>query len=244
MAPLNSSNRIGSSRETSLHTALKDWYMVSGDTFEVVVDGYLIDIVRGDLLIEIQTRNFAAIKRKLVDLVEHHNVRLVYPIPKEKWIVYAAQDGQELIERRKSPKRGHIEQLFSELVSFPKLVLDPNFSLEVLLVKEEELRYRTVLKGWSSKGWSLIDRRLLEVKERVLFRSKSDYLTLLPPNLRSPFTSLDLSDAIHQPRYLSQKMVYCLRSIGVIDAVGKIGNSILYAASKSHSSEDIDRSLD
>jgi hypothetical protein len=33
------------------------------DRFEVPVDGFVIDIVRDDLLIEIQTRNFSSLKR-------------------------------------------------------------------------------------------------------------------------------------------------------------------------------------
>ena len=77
---------IGTLNEKPLHAALKAWYAQPGDQLEAKVDGYIIDIVRGDLLVEIQTRNFAAIKRKLLALVPHHPVQLVYPIAREKWI--------------------------------------------------------------------------------------------------------------------------------------------------------------
>ena len=66
---------------------LKAWYAQPGDQLESKVDGYVIDLVRGDLLVEVQTANFSAIKRKLVKLLENHPVRLVYPIPSEKWIL-------------------------------------------------------------------------------------------------------------------------------------------------------------
>ena len=88
--------------EHSLHSAIKEWYTVPGDKFEVKVDDFIIDIARGSLLIEIQTKNFSAIKRKLSNLTKNHKVRLVYPIPERKWIVRVTETG-ETISRRKSP---------------------------------------------------------------------------------------------------------------------------------------------
>ncbi|MGQ9515171.1 MAG: hypothetical protein ACUVTL_09030 [Thermoproteota archaeon] len=215
-------------KETSLHAALKKWYMLPGDLSEVDVDGYTIDIVRGELLVEIQTQNFSAIKNKIMDLSQRHLVRLVYPIPKEKWIVYKTR---EYFERRKSPKRGRLEDLFSELVSFPDLVRNPYFSIEVLLIGEEEHRCRIEKRCWTFKRWKVMDRFLLNVKEHIVFKSESDFLKLLPPNLQIPFTSLDLANSIHMPRYLAQKMIYCLRGIDVVDVVGKKRNAFLYAPS-------------
>lgn len=66
---------IGLLNEKPLHASLKDWYAKSGDKFEVQVDGFVIDIVRNDLLLEIQTGNFASIKSKLTNLVHSHQVR-------------------------------------------------------------------------------------------------------------------------------------------------------------------------
>src|SRR5258708_7084278 len=137
---------IGLLNEKPLHAALKLWYARAGDRFEVPVDGFVIDIVREDLLIEIQTRNLAAINSKLIRLTRSHQVRLVYPIVKEKWIVRSAsisssstnstasksrnvstqrhrgrRDAENAVVRRKSPKRGRLEDLFWELVSIPQL---------------------------------------------------------------------------------------------------------------------------
>ena len=57
-----SNNLIGTLGEKSLHAELKQWYMQPGDLLEEMVDGFHIDIVRGKLLIEIQTTNFSSIK--------------------------------------------------------------------------------------------------------------------------------------------------------------------------------------
>ena len=137
----NTTNKIGTLNEKPLHEALKKWYAQSGDRVEVPVDGSIVDIVRGEFLVEIQTSNFAAIRRKLEKLIVNHPVRLVYPIPCEKWIVKLAAHDNAKTRRRKSPKRGAFEQVFDELVSFPGLLLNPNFSIELLLIQEEVCRY-------------------------------------------------------------------------------------------------------
>ena len=56
-------NTIGTLNEKSLHAALKLWHAQPEDLIEVLVDGFTVDIVRGDLLIEIQTRNLSTIRR-------------------------------------------------------------------------------------------------------------------------------------------------------------------------------------
>src|SRR5947208_2274417 len=147
---------IGLLNEKPLHASLKQWYARPGDRFEVPVDGFVIDIVRDDLLIEIQTRNFSAINSKLTRLTRSHQVRLIYPIVEEKWIVRSAstnstatngrevptqrhrarRDAEDPVTRRKSPKRGRLQDLFWELVSIPQLLSNPNFSLEVLMIRE------------------------------------------------------------------------------------------------------------
>ena len=62
-------NGVGVLNEKPLHASLKAWYAQPGDRFEVAVAGSVIDIVRGELLIEIQTRSFSALRRKLESCV-------------------------------------------------------------------------------------------------------------------------------------------------------------------------------
>jgi hypothetical protein len=218
---------IGTLNEKPLHAALKAWYAQPGDQLEARVDDYIIDIVRGDLLVEIQTRNFAAIKRKLLALVPHHPVRLVYPIAREKWIAKLAQDGSRS-SCRKSPKRGVVEQVFEELVSLPQLLVEPNFSIEVVFVQEEEVRRYERGRNWRRKGWVAHERRLVQVMDRRLFETPGDLAALIPPDLAEPFTASDLAAALARPRWLAQKMAYCLREMGAITIAGKRARAILY----------------
>ncbi|MCH7664283.1 MAG: hypothetical protein IH859_10515 [Chloroflexi bacterium] len=117
--------------EKSIHADLKNRYSRPGDVQEQEVDGYIIDIVRENKLIEIQSRNFSNIKSKIYNLCENHRFRMIYPISKEKWIVRVDGEGNE-VGRRKSPRRGRLEHLFKELRYIPDIPANPNFSLEVL----------------------------------------------------------------------------------------------------------------
>jgi hypothetical protein len=224
----SSKNSIGTLQETSLHASLKSWYAQTGDVLEANVDGYIIDILRGELLIEIQTRNFSALKGKLTRLVEKHPVRLVHPLTQQKWILYEENPADKAVRRRSSPRHAQLPDLFIELVRLPELAIQENFSFEVLLTHEEEIQQKDGKGSWRRKGWSIYDRRLLEVVDRRLFSCPADYAALLPPGLPSTFTSADLARCLSKPRYLAQRMAYCLRKMDVLSITGKTGNSLLY----------------
>lgn len=215
-------------QESSLHAALKDWYSKPNGEKEVLVDGYLIDVVHNRTLIEIQTGNFSAIKPKLEFLLSGHPVRLVHPIAREKWIIRLPAKGDNPQWRRKSPRRGRFEHLFLELIRIPSLPLKSNFSLEILLTKEEELRRNDGRGSWRRKGVSIIDHRLLEIEQRSLFIKPEDYLRLIPYNLAHPFTNRQLAEALKIPIQLARKMTYCLKAMNVIVVRGKKGNACLY----------------
>ena len=225
-------SHIGTMQERSLHAALKSWYAEPGDRLEQPVDGFIVDIERGDLLIEIQTRNLAAIRRKLAALTARHPVRLVYPIPQEKWVVRLAPDGLTVLSRRKSPKRGRPIQLFEELVSCPELAAHPNFSLEVLLTREAEIRREVPRLRRRQRGWLRYDRELLGVLGRLTFANPTDYHVFLPRELPDRFTASDLARALKEPCYLAQKVMYCLRRMGSVAVVGKKGNSLVYSVAR------------
>jgi len=226
--PRANAGGIGTMQERSLHASLKDWYARPDDRLEVHVDGFWVDIVRGDLLIEIQTRNFSSAKRKLAALTTDHRVRLVYPIAREKWIIRLAENGLDRLGRRKSPKRGSLMHVFEELVSIPELMARPNFSLEVLLIREEEVRRKQPGGRWRRKGWGTYDRKLIDVVGRVVLDSPSDICGLLPDGLPDPFTSRELAGALGESRRLAQKTAYCLRRMGAAEVAGKRGNALLY----------------
>jgi hypothetical protein len=222
-------NAFSSGRESSLHSAIKKWYFLEGDKLEDRVDNFIVDIVRGDLLIEIQTANFSAIKPKLSRLLNDHKVRLVYPIPKEKWIVHKSMTTGETYGRRRSPKKGRLSDLFNELIRVPSLFSKGNFSVEVLMIEVEEIWRNDGRGSWRRKGASIEDRKLIRVFEGSVFEHKADFLKVLPEDLPDPFSNRNLAESLGIPINQSRKMTYALRRIGTITYVGKNRNQMLYS---------------
>lgn len=225
-------SHIGLLNEKPLHAALKAWYAGPEDRLEVAIEGFVIDIVRFGLLIEIQTGSFFSVKKKLLQLTRRHPVRLVYPIAEERWIVQLSENGREQVSRRKSPRRGRVEDMFRELVSFPALMRSRNFSLEVLLIREEVVRRTRRTRRWRRRPWITQERRLIDVVGTRLFESPAQVAALLPEGLPGHFTTLDLAGAIKRPRWLAQEMTYCLRNMGAIAQVGRQSRSVLYGRSR------------
>ena len=224
----DSAPHIGTLREKPLHASLKRWYARSGDRIEVPVDGFVIDLVREDLLIEVQTRGFSSMKQKITTLLDlGHRVRVVHPIPIDKWIVKVDADGT-VLSRRRSPRHGNPTDVFAELVSFPNLLADPHLEIDVILTNEEEYRRYTPNRSWRRKGWTIEERRLIDVVDTLLISNTDDLAALLPAGLSDPFTTADLATELGRPRRSAQQMAYCLRIADVIVAVGKRGNAVEY----------------
>ena len=221
-------NSIGTLNEKPLHAALKQWIALPDDSIEVPVDGFTVDIVRGRLMIEIQTASLSSIRRKLTKLLERHPVRLVYPIAGDLWIVRKSGNGRKVLGRRKSPKHGTIESVFEELVGIPRLLVHPGFSLQVVIIQEEQVRLYSGSRNRRRKGWSSHERRLLQVVDQWIFENPRDMQALIPASLPEVFTTADLAEATGQPVWLAQKMAYCLRLMEAIAVVGKRSRWILY----------------
>jgi hypothetical protein len=216
---------IGTLNEKPLHAALKAWYAEPGDRFEVAVDGFIADIVRADLIIEIQTGSASPLRRKLAELIRRHPVRLVLPIAVKKNLVRVRPDGGN--ERsRLSPRRGTPVDVFRELVSLQGILGDSNFSVDVALIHEEEIRRTRPSRG--GRDGSVLERRLIAVLDCLSFHHPADYLAVVPADLEEPFTTGDLAASLGRPRWLAQKIAYVLRKMGILAVVGKEGNALRY----------------
>jgi len=214
-------------KEYSLHSEIKSLYSIPGDRFEVRTGDYIVDILRGDMAIEVQTKNFSALKGKLRVLAGRGPVRLVYPLPERRWITHITKDGA-VIKRRRSPRRGSLTDVFRELVMIPEMPGEGNFSLEVLLIDEEEVRCADGRGSWRRRGVSIKDRRLLRVNSRVLFRGRADYLRLLPGCLGEPFTNREFALSASIPLGSAQQITYCLRKSGILRAVCTKGRALAF----------------
>ncbi len=210
---------IGTLREGALHAQLKEWYRRPGDELEKRLSGYVVDIVRGELLIEVQTGGFAPLRRKLDVLTREHPVRIVAPVARERRIVRLSSEG-EILSTRRSPKHGRVEDVFSRLVSIPTLLCRPQLELEILLTEEDELRVYRPGKAFRRHGWVVSERSLSGVTGCIRIAGPEDAAALLPSQLPESFDTAELAEAAAITRRLAQQMTYCLRAMGMLEITG------------------------
>lgn len=215
-------HNIGTLNEGSLHASLKDWVAQPGDRFEVPLEGFVIDVVRDDLLIEIQTGSIAAMGRKLDHLLNEHRIRIVHPLAAVRWL---EQPGRP---RRKSPAKQTMWNIFDQLMSIPTLLDHPNLELEVVMVAETELRSGTDMVQRGRRG-RVIDRQLQEVLDTRLFSHTDDLLDMLPSGLPRPWTTGDLASKAGIRRKMAQRVAYTLRTACLINEIDRTRAGVLYS---------------
>jgi hypothetical protein len=191
---------------------------------------FRVDVVRGDRLIEIQHGPLGAIRDKVRELLEHHYVLVVKPIVVCKYLVKQTRPGGEILQRRRSPKRGRLLDIFDDLIRFTRVFPHRRLTLEVALVDIEEYRYpgHGRRRRWRRTDQQTEDQKLLAIHETHRFRTASDLLRLIQPVPSSPFHTGDLAAALGIARWRAQRIAYCLHRMGAIQQVGKLGNARLY----------------
>jgi hypothetical protein len=214
--------------ETTLHRQLKELYAADDERREVSIDGYRIDAVAGGQLIEVQSAPLAAIRRKVRHLLERHDVLVVKPLAAHKLLITRKRKGGPVQSTRRSPRHETVYDLFAELVHFVEVFPHPRLTLHVLLTEQEEYRLPKKQRWRRGPKFRVEDRRLADVVGRHELRTTADLLQLLPASLPTQFTTADIARELAIPRWLAQKMAYCLRQTQSVTAVGKAGHAWLY----------------
>ena len=214
--------------ETTLHQQLKTLYSSDESAREVTVDGYRIDAVVDDQLIEVQCASLSAIRDKIRDLCQSYDVLVVKPLAASKLLIKRDRKRGRIVSRRRSPAHDTFYNVFEELVHFTNVFPHPRLTLEILLTEQEEDRIPPLKRRWTRKKYRVEDRRLVGLVERKTLHNVGDLLTFVPDSTPATFTTADLAAAAEIPRWLAQKCAYCLRHAEAILPIGKKGNAILY----------------
>ena len=218
---------IGTLGEKTLHAIIKNYVEPDEDYHEVPLEGYVADVYREGHVIEIQTANFNTMRRKLATFLPLFPVTIVYPIPATKWLRWTDEETGEVTERRKSPKRGTPQAIFRELYKIKNFLSEPNLSIHILMIDMEEFR---LLNGWSKdrkKGSCRHDRVPVGLVEELHLERVEDYRMLIPPELEQ-FDSKEYAKACRITVKHAQIALNILYYLGVVERVGKRGNSFLY----------------
>jgi hypothetical protein len=221
-------NGIGTLQEKTVHAVLKHYLAPIDILHEMPIAGYVADIFTGNEIIEIQTGNFNKLRSKLDAFLPLYPVTVVYPIPYQKWLIWINEETGEYTEKRKSPAKGSPLQSFLELYKIKNFLTHENFSLRIIMLDIEEYR---LLNGWSKdkkKGSVRFDRIPVKLVDELYFTRVEDYMQLIPEDIIRPFSVKDFSKALKVNTHISQTTLHILFYIGVVNRVGKKGNSFLY----------------
>ncbi len=211
--------QIGTLNEGSLHADLKQHYSEPGDVSEAPLHGFVVDLLRTqnnqNNIIEIQTTSFASMRKKLNALLDTYKITIVYPISIHTTLLKPNK------APRKSPKRGDLFTIFSELVSIPDLLHHPNLSFEAVLVSVSKIQKYDKQLRRNRGGYRTINTQLISIHETHHFHHLKDFMELLPDGLPNKFTTADISNLAKISRSTAQQMAYCFRKAGVIVEIGK-----------------------
>ena len=216
--------------ETTLHRQLKEKFREPGSEIEVKLGRYRIDVVNGQRLMEIQRSGLSSIRDKIGKLLKDgYTVDVVKPLVSRKRLIKLnRKDGKE-VDRRWSPLRGTILDLFDELIYFTRVFPHPNLTLITPLIQIEEIRYPGHGKRRRRRAGDFVvgDRMILEMEDAHTFRTVHDLHLLLPSDLPKVFDTQQLANGLGVPRHQAQRIAYVMRKTGAAIETGKQGNSIL-----------------
>jgi hypothetical protein len=218
---------IGGLNETELHEQLKHIYAGDDGEVESELDGFVVDVVRADEIVEIQTGGFGKLRRKIVALSGERRLRIVHPVAVETLITRLSAGG-ELLSSRRSPRKGRAEEVFGELVSIADLLPRPTVTVEVVLVRAVETRIEDGRGSWRRRGVSIVARSLGSVVGTHEYCTAADYLAVLPATLADRFTNADLIRESGLRYRHAQPITSTLRKMGVLRIVDKRGREQVY----------------
>ena len=199
--------------EGPIHAELKSVLAEPGDQLEVPLDGFVIDIRRGDLLIEIQTQSFASMTRKLDALLERFRIRIVHPVAAVTHLHRPPKPS------RRSPKKGDRYSILDELVSVPTLIDHPGLSVDVALMEIDRYQTHDPAARRGRGGWRTTDKQIRSILTWQRLESGDDVLDLLPSDLPAIFTTADIAATGCTGRTGAQRLVYVLKSLELITLV-------------------------
>ncbi len=219
---------IGTLGEKTVHAVLKNYLSPDTSSHEIKVGSFYADIINEDGIVEIQTRNFDKLRRKLDSFLELQPVTIVYPIPYTKWIRWVNEETGEISAPRKSPKSGSPYMIVPELYKIKNYLTHPNLRLHIILLDLEEYRF---LNGWSKdrkKGSTRCDRIPMQLIDEICINNLSEYDKLIPATLTESFTTMDFQKASGlRPRHAGTAL-NILYYVGAVQRVGKKGRAYLY----------------
>ena len=219
---------VGTLGEKTLHAVIKRMIEPDMSCHEVKLGRYTADVLNGQGVFEVQTRNLHKLKPKLAALLPYYPVTVVVPVVEIKWLLMLDPETGELKDRRKSPKRGKAAAILPDLAYLKPLLKDQNLSFLLVRLEGEELRKPSQSRWRSATPLEFAPTRF---QGTVPLKTTADYAALLPPDLPETFTARELAKALGLPVSQGSAAANVLGHMGAIRRTGARGKAYLYTIS-------------
>ena len=224
---------VGTQNEKLLHAVLKNYYAPFSDEQEIKIGGYYADAVCEDGIFEIQTRNLYRLKDKLREFLKYSRVTVVYPAACVLGTIYVNKDSGEIVKETPPRKMNSLLKTFEELYSIREFLSDENLRIILARLKIQKRVYfgGSELPNMASRNARKkcrIEKVPLEYCEELILECKADYTRFFPDASPLPegFTKKEFARAIGESS--SSLRLEVLRTVGVIEKIGKKGSCYLY----------------
>ena len=215
---------IGTLCEGTLHMVLKYFICPDMAYHEVPVDGYIADVLQGDVITEIQTRDFRNLRDKLEAFLPLYKVNVVYPIAYVKRICKIDKNNGEISKPRKSPKKGRATDILPELFYIKEHLENPNLSVQLCFLEITEYKYDNPKR----RGRTVRYDRVPTAYVSQMSVGNGEYSKLLPPELPEEFTAKDFARHSGLCGMNLSSAIKTLCECGAIIRTGKNGRAYVY----------------
>ena len=226
-------NQIGTLSEKSIHSTIKDYLEPNKEYQEIKVGNYIADIKKDNTIYEIQTQQFKNLLSKINYYIKcRYKTIIVYPIAQNKYINWVEPNNTEILERRKTPHKGVIQDMFKELYWIVNYLDNPLIELHIILLDVEEYKYLDGYGQNNKKRATKIDKVPTKINEIIQINSISDLNKFLPDTLPKEFTSKDFIKHSKCNKRWAGSGLKMLRENNIITVVRKQGNTFVYSKNK------------
>lgn len=219
---------IGTLAEKTMHNILKNYYSKGEDYQEIPVNEFVADIYMDGHIIEIQTGNFNKLRRKLDSFLPEYKVTIVYPLVYTRYLTYIDKETGAMSPKRKSTRKDTYYTAFKELYKIKMYLNHPNLSIKLVMLEADEYKLESGnsrSKRRRAEKYDIVPRELID--EMHITRPE-DFIQLIPVELEDEFTAKDFSKAAKIHISYGQLILNVFNYLGIVNRVGKSGNSYVY----------------
>lgn len=224
---------VGTQNEKLIHAALKCYYAPFADEQEIKIGGFFADAVNENGIFEIQTKALYRLIPKLRTFLEFSRVNVVHPMICESRTIFIDEDSGEVVSQSEPRRTRSMLKVFEELYSLRDLLRNENLTIIIAQLRiEKRVYFKEKLPNMRSKyarKKCVIENYPLELVEEIRLEDPCNYKVFLPDNLPEQFTKAELTKEARETK--SSLRTEVLRSVGIIEKIGKQGNSFVYKRS-------------